>query len=53
VVSIIAPSIGTMILPFKRYSPLVPMDADATAGANQKKKIGKGISVRQNVIKRR
>ena len=27
---------------------LVPMDADATAGANQKKKVGKTISVGQN-----
>jgi circadian clock protein KaiC len=32
---------------------VVPMDADATAGANQKKKVGKSISVRRNVIKRR
>ena len=31
---------------------VVPMDADATVGANQKKKVGKSISVRRNVIKR-
>ena len=31
---------------------VVPMDVDATAGANQKKKVGKSISVRRNVIKR-
>src|ERR1700674_4411355 len=31
---------------------LVPMDADATAGADQKKKIGKGISESYKLIKR-
>jgi hypothetical protein len=31
---------------------LVPMDADATAGPNQKKKVGKSISERQTVIKK-
>src|ERR1035437_2009872 len=30
---------------------LVPMDADATAGPNQKKKVGKSITVRQELIK--
>ncbi len=32
---------------------IVPMGADATASPKQKKKVGKDISVRQNVIKRR
>ena len=31
---------------------LVPMDADATAGANQKKKVGKSISERHKMIQR-
>jgi circadian clock protein KaiC len=31
---------------------LVPMDADATAGPKQKEKVGKGITVRQTLIKR-
>jgi circadian clock protein KaiC len=31
---------------------LVPMDADATAGPNQKKKVGESISERQRVIKK-
>jgi circadian clock protein KaiC len=31
---------------------LVPMDADATAGPNQKNKVGKSISERQTVIKK-
>jgi circadian clock protein KaiC len=31
---------------------LIPMDADATAGPNQKKKVGKSITVRQELIKR-
>jgi circadian clock protein KaiC len=32
---------------------LVPMEADATAGAKQKMKLGKAISVRQKLIKKR
>jgi circadian clock protein KaiC len=32
---------------------LMPMDSDATAGANQKKKVGKSPSVRQKLTKKR